>query len=212
MERTIDHHDSQRPARATASRVHKWRDAWTACASVVEGYSSTNLKTFHLIFGQWLSILNWIFGNPIPQLKQYVPFFYYCNDPHGPKEILHMYMDPQVGDNSERYVHVVFNVYEFNKIRRDYCDNMNRQNHMLVDEARGIINFSVMEDTLHSPAEYFQHTTTWQLLFLFTLHLMAHWDTYDKYQHANYDTHMRVRESEFYNLYFYGQLVYNQQQ
>lgn len=143
-------------------------------------------------------------------MDKYIPFFYYSNDPHGSKEILHMYMDPQVGDNNERYMHIVFNLYEFNKIRREYCDNMNRNNHMLVDEARGIINFSIMEDTLHNPAEYFQHTTTWQMLFLFTLHFMAHWDTYDKYQHANYDTHMRVRESDFYNLYFYGQIVYHQ--
>ncbi|GBN13098.1 hypothetical protein AVEN_257681-1 [Araneus ventricosus] len=211
MERSIDHHESQRPpTRPSTSGVAKWRDAWTACSYVVEGYSSTNMKNFHIIFGQWVSILNWIFGNPIHPLKQYIPFFYYVTEPNGPKEILHMYMDPNIGENDERFIHIFFNLYEFNKLRRDYCDNMNRNNSMLVDEARGTINFSIMEDTMHNPAEYFKHVSTWQLLFLHTCHLLAHWDTYDKYQHANYDTHMRLRESEFYNLYFYGQLVYHQ--
>ncbi|KAG8173844.1 hypothetical protein JTE90_016333 [Oedothorax gibbosus] len=156
MERSIDHHDSQRPARAASGRIHKWREAWTACHSIIEGFPSSNLKTFHLIFGQWVSILNWIFGNPIAKLKLYTPLFYYCNEPNGPQEILTLFMDPEVGDNSERYMHIVFNLYEFNKIRREICDNMNRHNHMLVDEARGTINFSIMEDTLHNPAEYFQ--------------------------------------------------------
>ncbi|GFQ64449.1 uncharacterized protein TNCT_125251 [Trichonephila clavata] len=212
MERSIDHHESQRPRpSAGLSRVTKWRDAWTACSTVVEGFSPTNLKNFHLVFGQWVSILNWIFGNPIHPLRQYVPYFYYCNEPNGPKEILHMYMDPTIGENNERFIHIFFNLYDFNKIRRDYCDNVNRNNHMLVDEARGTINFSVLEETIHNPAEYFQHITTWQMLFLYTLHLMAHWDTYDKYNHAHYDTHMRLTDSEFYNLYFYGQLVYQHQ-
>ncbi|GFW76277.1 hypothetical protein TNCV_2021121 [Trichonephila clavipes] len=45
MERSIDHHESQRPrTSAGLSRVTKWRDAWTACSTVVEGYSSTHLK------------------------------------------------------------------------------------------------------------------------------------------------------------------------
>ncbi|GFY41643.1 uncharacterized protein TNIN_19761 [Trichonephila inaurata madagascariensis] len=138
MERSIDHHESQRPrTSAGLSRVTKWRDAWTACSTVVEGYSSTHLKNFHLVL-------------------QYVPYFYYCNEPNGPKEILHMYMDPNVGENNERFIHIFFNLYEFNKIKRDYCDNVNRNNHMLVDEARGTINFSALEDTMNNPAEY-QH-------------------------------------------------------
>jgi hypothetical protein len=211
MERTIDHHESQKQTRVNASRLLKWRDAWNACYNVVEGYSSTSLKSFHSVIGQWMSILNWVFGNPIHPLRHYIPFFYYCGEPHGPKEILHAYIDPNVGENGERYVHIVFNLYAFNKIHREYCDNTNRCNTMLVDEARGTINFSLLEETTHNPAEYFKHMSTWQLLFLFTVHLMAHWDTYDKYQHANYDTHMRVRESEFYNLYFAGNITYPQQ-
>lgn len=211
MERNIDHHDSQRPTRTNSTnRVSRWRDAWTICSHIADGYSTVNLKNFHSIFNQWVSVINWTFGNPIHPLNQYIPYFYYCNEPHGPKEILHMYMDPNIGENNEKFLHIFFNLYEFNKIKRDYCDNMNRSNHMLVDEARGTINFSFLEDNVHNPAEYFQHAVTWQLLFLYTMHLLAHWDTYDKYQHCNYDTHMRVRESEFYNMYFYGQLVYNQ--
>ncbi|GFR14651.1 uncharacterized protein TNCT_490031 [Trichonephila clavata] len=198
MERSIDHHESQSPPGRTSAgsnRVTKWRDAWTACFTVLEGYSSTNLKNFHLVFGQWVSILNWIFGNPIRPLRQYVPYFYYCKEPNGPKEILHMYMDPNVGENNEHFIHIFLNLYELNKIRRDYCENVNRNNPMLVDEARGTINFSVLEDTINNPAEYFQHISTWQMLFVHTLHLMAHWDTYDKNQHANYDTHMQFKDS-----------------
>lgn len=204
----MDHHDSQRKTRVTVSRLHKWRDAWMACFSVVDGHASIHLKNFHNIIGQWITILNWIFGNPIQNLQQYVPYFYYWGVPHGPKEILHMYMDPSVGDNGERYVHIIFNVYEFNKLHREYCDNMNKNNNMLVDEARGTINFSMLEEPTHNPAEFFKYTSAWQLLFLFTIHMMAHWDTFDKYQHANYDTHARVRESEFFNLYFAGTLTY----
>lgn len=212
MERVIDHHDSQKPTRVNVSRLLRWRDAWNACYNVVEGYSSRSLKSFHSVIGQWISILNWVFGNPIHPLRTYIPFFYYCAEPNGPKEILHAYIDPNMGENGERYMHIVFNLYEFNKIHREYCDAANQSHNMLVDEARGTINFSVLEETTHNPAEYFKHMSTWQLLFLFTVHLMAHWDTYDKYQHANYDTHMRVRESDFFNLYFAGTITYPQQQ
>lgn len=211
MERTIDHHDSQKITRVNVNRLLKWRDAWTACYNVIENYSSPNLRGIHTVIGQWISILNWVFGNPIHPLRQYVPFFYYCGDPNGPKEILHAYMDPSTGENGERFIHIVFNLYEFNKLHRNFCNNTNRECNMLVDEARGTINFSMLEETTHNPAEYFKHMAIWQLLFLFTIHFMAHWDTFDKYQHASYDTHMRVRESDFYNLHFAGTITYPQQ-
>lgn len=213
MDRTIDHHDSQRPRRnnAVLNRVGKWRDAWTACHFIAEGYTSKNLKSFHMVLSQWIPVINWIFGNPIDNLDQTVPLFYYCNEPHGPKEILQFYMEPDLRENGERYMHIIFNLYEFNAIRNNYCDNMSRHNHMLVDEARGTINFSVMDDEqgVHNPAEYFKHMTTWQLLFVYTMHFLAHWDIYERYHHANYDTHLRLKESDFYNLFYFGKLVFN---
>ncbi|GFR02536.1 uncharacterized protein TNCT_537781 [Trichonephila clavata] len=87
MERSINHHKSQRPRpSAGLSRVTKWRDAWTACSTVGEGFSPTNLKNFHLVFGQWVSILNWIFGNPIHPLRQYIPIFIIAMNPTVPKK------------------------------------------------------------------------------------------------------------------------------
>ncbi|GFR31672.1 uncharacterized protein TNCT_58531 [Trichonephila clavata] len=89
MERSIDHHESQRPPGQTSvglNRVTKWRDAWTACFTVVEGYSSSNLKSFHLVFGQWVSILNWIFGNPIRPLRRMFPIFIIARNPMVPKK------------------------------------------------------------------------------------------------------------------------------
>ncbi|GFY74566.1 uncharacterized protein TNIN_303051 [Trichonephila inaurata madagascariensis] len=99
---------------------------------------------------------------------------------------LHMALDP----NNERFIHIFFNLYEFNKIKRDYCDNVNRNNHMLVDEARGTINFSALEDTMNNPAEYFQHVTTWDLeisTYAITIHTCDS-ETHEFLQHILWTT------------------------
>lgn len=213
MERRIDHHDSQRPRHNSAvlNHVGKWRDAWSACNFVAEDYTAKDLQNFHIVLSQWIPILNWIFGDAIDNLDQIVPWFYYCNEPHGPKEILQFFMEPNIRENGERHMHIVFNLYEFINIRDNYCANMSRNNHMLVDEARGTINFSVIDEEQGNPAEYFKHMTTWQMLFMYTMHFMAHWDTYERYNHANYDTHLNMKQSKFYNLYYHGKLVHVQE-
>jgi hypothetical protein len=83
---------------------------------------------------------------------------------------------------------------------------MAKSNQMLMNEDRGTVSLSNFHEA--NPAEYFQTMMTWKLLFIYTLHAMAHWDAYDKYEHAHYDTHLYVRDSPFFKLYFYGQIVH----
>lgn len=208
MERGIDHHDSRAPSRAftTVNRVARWRDAWTACMYTAENYSAKNIKSFHLVLSQWIPLLNYMFGGPI-MLKNYILIFYYCREPNGPKEVFQFYVESTIREKGVRVMHIVFNSKAFETVVENYCSNVSRNNHMLVDDGRGTINFSVMEETVHNPAEFFHYTTTWQMLFLYTLHFMAHWDLFHKSNHANFDTHARLNESEFYNMYYHGQLI-----
>lgn len=210
MERSIDQHEVRR-SRATVSstlaKIAQWREAWIACYQVVEDWQTCDLKRFHTIFERWVPILNWVFKNPIPHLERYNVLFYYCQQSNGPKEILQLYMDENPVE-AETTVHVVFNLYEFNLIHKHYCQNMGKSNQLLVNEARGTVNLSSCHEYDCNPADYFQTMTTWQMLFLYTLHALAHWDAYDKYEHGYYDTHLYVRDSPFFKLYFYGQIVY----
>lgn len=210
MERSIDNHEIRRPRSAnsiTLTKMNRWRDAWIACYEVVEERQTCDLKQFHSIFERWVPILNWVLQKPISDLDRYEVFFYYCNDPFGPKEIVQLYMDENPLDE-QTGVHVVFNMYEFLLIHKQYCYNMNKTNHLLVNESRGTINISGCREYENCPADYFQTMTMWQMLFIYTLHALAHWDAYDKYEHAHYDTHLYVRDSPFFKLYFYGQIIY----
>lgn len=207
MERSIDQHEIRRPniRSSTMTHINKWREAWNVCYDVVSECPHFNLKNFHRIFDQWVPALNMIFDKVIPNLSRYTPYFYYSYEPKGPKEIIQLYFEEQPLED-KIIVHIVFNVHEFCNIQKQYCENMNRLNQMLVNEARGTINIINQTENEMSPAEYFQLMTTWHLLFIFTLHALAHWDTFDKYEHAHYDTHMIVRDSVFFKLYYQGTL------
>lgn len=211
-ERPIDRHESRRnPTNIRSmSRVNKWRDAWSACYRIVEEFTVVDLKQFHTIFERWVPILNWIFDRPIHHLNRYEPIFFYCYQPNGPKEIIKLYMDENVIDE-HIVVYIIFNVYEFTIIQRRYCLDYTKSNQMLYNEARGTVNLASMienEQSNLNPAEYFQTMTCWHLLFIYTLHALAHWDAYDKYEHAHYDTHLNVRDSPFFKFHFYGQVIY----
>lgn len=209
-ERPIDRHESKRNLSnsRSVSRVNKWRDAWAACYGVVEEFTTVDLKQFHTVFERWVPILNWIFDRPIYKLNRYDPIFFYCHQSNGPKEIIKLYMDENVTDE-QITVYVIFNVYEFQIIQRRYCLDYSKSNQMLYNEARGTVNLSsMMEIDQHNPAEYFQTMTCWHLLFIYTLHALAHWDAYDKYEHCYYDTHLNVRDSPFFKFHFYGQVIY----
>lgn len=212
-DRPIDRHEIRRSARPSSNvgHINRWRDAWLACYQVVQDWPSVELTRFHDVFQVWISTLNWVFEHPISNLERYEPTFYYCNENPGPKEIVQLYMGENRLDDRIP-VYVVFNLFEFRKIHRQYCANMTKSNRMLVDEARGTINVgSFDEEYGGDPAAYFQNMTAWQLLFIFTLHALAHWDAYDKYDHCHYDSHMHVRDSPFFKLYFYGQIVYRRE-
>lgn len=210
MERRIDHHEVRRPTgnyTAIQTKINRWREAWSACYQVIQEWEVCDLKKFHSIFEQWVPLLNTILDKPIPDLERYQVYFYYCNEPCGPKEILHLYIDENPLEEQIN-VHVVFNLREFNNFHSNYCGDMNKSNQMLVNEERGTINLAYANNYECNPAEYFITMAKWQMLFVYTLHALAHWDVYDKYEHAHYDTHMYLRDSPFFKIYFYGQIVY----
>lgn len=205
MERPIDSHEIRRSVSERPNKINQWRDAWLACYDIVCDWQNVELHHFHVILEKWVPIINLIFGNQI-KLGRYEPFFCYNNNASGPKEILHLYIDNSLlEEKSEAYI--IFNVFEFTSIQRQYCLDMSRSNQMLVDEARGTVNLNHFIEHESSPADYFRIMTTWQLLFVYTVHLLSHWDTFDKYDNSDYENHMLLRESPFSKLYFYGQMV-----
>lgn len=221
-ERPIDRHESKRKwfsrndeperkkshiARPLAvSKVNTWIDAWTACYEAVQEYTHLDLKQFHTVFEHWVPILNWIFEKPIFHLENYEPYFYYCNQQNGPKEIIQLYMEQNYKEGGTT-VHVIFNIYEFDKLHKQFCEQISQSNQLLFNEARGTVNLSSLIDEDRNTAEYFRIMTGWQLLFIHTLHALAHWDIYDKYRHSHYDTHLYMKESPFYKFYCCGDMV-----
>lgn len=209
MQRSIDHHDSQSCRRTSSNHVGTWQDAWTICRDIADKYSATEFHQIHMVLAEWIPMLNVIFGRPIKDLENYNLTFYYLFEPNGPKEIFTSYAETnkRKTPDERKGFHVVFNLYEFNATLNSYCDNVCRNNNM-VDEARGTINFTLLDETCHNPAEYFRHNTTWQMLFIYTCHFLAHWETFQNYHHAHYDNHDKMQKSPFFNLFHYGEIVY----
>lgn len=207
-ERQIDTHESKRKksTNPSSSKVDQWIHAWTACYEIAQDYSHTDLKEFHSIFERWVPILNWIFEKPIRHLDLYEPYFYYYNEPNGPKEIIQLYMEQDMVEGNT-FVHIIFNLYDFKIIYKRSCQELAKSNQLLFNEARGTINLSTVLDEDYTTAEYFESMTCWQLLFIYTLHALAHWDIYDTYKHAHYDTHLYMKESVFYKFYCRGDLI-----
>lgn len=204
-ERPIDRHESRRTF--AVSRVNKWQDAWTACYEVVRDQQTCDLKSFHLVFERWVPILNWIFEKPIFRLELYEPLFYYCSQQNGPKEVIMLYLEPS-NEAATCKMHIIFNLFEFNNIYKRFCSDMSQSNQLLLNEARGTINLSSLFEEEQNTAEYFQTMTCWQLLFVHTLHALAHLDIYDKTRHAHYDKHHFMRDSVFFRFYCNGEVVY----
>lgn len=207
MERPIDTHEVRRTKVVSErpNKINQWRDAWIACYDFVSDWQTIDLKNFHYIFEKWVPLINLIFGNQI-KLSRYNTSFYYIYDLAGPKEVLHLYVDNSLLQETHE-VYVLFNLHAFQKIQRQYCQDQSRSQHMLVNEARGTVNLNHFLEHESNPAEYFRIMTTWQLLFVYTVHLLSHWDTFDKYDHSDYENHVLLRESPFHKLHFYGQMV-----
>lgn len=209
MERRVDQHEDRRRCRPspTHSKIASWREAWTACYNVVSEWDSIDLKRFHFIFERWVSILNRVFDNPV-RIEKYDFTLFYCDSPNGPKEIIHIYMNENQTPDGKTPTYVIFNLHEFRKVHAMYCTNYSKNNQMLVDESRGTVNMSSESGPCSRPAHYFKNLTTCQLLFIYTLHALAHLEVFDIYDHAHYDTHMYMRESVFFKIYFYGQIIW----
>lgn len=207
-EREIDSHQSKRRKlhARPSSKINHWISAWTACYEIAQDYSHLDIRQFHSIFEHWVPILNWIFEKPIADLDRYEPYFYYYNQPNGPKEIIQLYMEPNLVE-SGTIVHIIFNMYEFNLIHKRSCEQLSKSNQLLFNEARGTVNLSTLLEEDYNTAEYFETMTRWQLLFIYTMHAMAHWHVYEMYQHAHYDTHLHMKESPFYKFYCCGDVI-----
>ncbi|GFY66930.1 uncharacterized protein TNIN_179591 [Trichonephila inaurata madagascariensis] len=212
MERRIDRHEDRRVCRATlsSSKIPIWRDMWTQCFEIVKDFPTADLKQSHGVMEMWITIMNQSLDFPIRDIGERYNFVYfYCDEPNGPKEVIHLYFDENTTEEGKITVYVIFNLYEFRKIHRNYCLNYTKNNQMLVDEARGTVNLTAYyEGGRSNPAHYFQNLITWYLYFIFVLHAMAHLDTYDKFDHAQYDTHVHLKESPFFKIYFYGRVTF----
>lgn len=216
MVREIDQHEVRKPGPTAVvhSKIAQWRDMWSACYRIVEDFFNGNdLRCIHQVLERWIPLMNHHLDRPIDNLDKYDMTLYYCDECNGPKEIIHLYMDETATLEGKLNVFVIVNLYEFRRIHRQYCQDFTRNNQMLVDEARGTINLSAASVLLEglggvaNPASYFKNLTMWQLLFVYTLHAMAHLDVFDTYDHAHYDSHMYVKESPFYRMHFYGQVI-----
>lgn len=209
MERRIDRHEERRQqCRNTLSKINMWREAWDGCYRFVDGWQNVDLKRFHHIFEYWVPFLNRVFDSPIRDLSRYQMTMYYCDEPGGPTEVIHLYMDENPSDDGITSVYVIFNLYEFRKIHANYCTSHTKHNQMMVDEARGTINMAAYQGSNSAnPASFFKSMTTLRFLFVFTLHALAHLHIFDQQEHAHYDNHMHIKESNFFKLYFYGQII-----
>lgn len=211
MERRIDKHDERQICRTnlSTSKVPLWRDIWTQCFEVIKDYPTADLKKSHQIIGPWMTIMNQNLDFPIRDLADRFKFIYfYSEDPVGPKEIIHLYFDENQNIDGKTTVYIIFNLNDFRKLHRNYCSNYTKNNIMYVDEARGTVNMTSYYDGGGSnPSHYFQNLMTWYFYWIFLLHAMAHLEIYDKYDHAQYDTHLRIRESIFFKIHFYGQIL-----
>ncbi|GBN65590.1 hypothetical protein AVEN_112027-1 [Araneus ventricosus] len=186
-----------------------WRDVWTQCFEVIKDYPTADLKKSHRIVGQWMSIMNQYLDFPIRDIAERYNFVYFYNeDSTGPKEIIHLYFDENQSADGKTNVYIIFHLTEFRKIHRNYCTNYTKNNHMLVDESRGTINMSAYYDAGGTnPSHYFLNLMTWYFYWIFLLHAMAHLEVYDKYDHAQYDTHGHIKDSRFFKIHFYGQVI-----
>lgn len=213
MQREVDRHERAQTCRTTAtrSRILAWRDAWNLCYRTVENLDGCEVRQFHQVFAKWVPILNRVLGSPIRNLDRYNMSMYYCDEPVGPEEIIHFYFNEVAIADGTRPTYVLFNLHEFRKLHRQFCSNYAQGNEMLVDEERGTVNMTAYyEQGMQSvcPALYYKNTTTWQLLFIFTLHAMAHLDLYDKYHNSFYKAHKNIQSSVFFKIFFYGQVVW----
>lgn len=185
------------------SRLNQWRDAWSVCFDYVDLFTATEFEKFHQIFEIWVPILNRTFGSPI-DLDRYEFSFYLCNQPKGPKEVLHLYCEDNPTEEGKTCVYVVFNLFKFRETLRKYSLNYSQNNQLLVDEGRGSINFAGSSTIACRPAYHFESLHTWLAFFAYTLHALAHLDTFDRYDTCNYHSHSHVRDSVFFKVHFFG--------
>ncbi|KMQ84678.1 hypothetical protein RF55_17327 [Lasius niger] len=210
MERDIDRHEPRTSKNTLSrSRINLWRQAWNRCYKIIEHVNSVDFKALPFVFQTWVSILNKTFNSPIRDLEKYTMSMYCYNQEGGPREVLQFYVDESMSIDGTRAIYVIFNACEFKKHLDRYCNDFSSNNRMLVDESRGTINISRGISDGRPPAKFYQTLTTWQLFFIFTCHAMAHLELFYLYDHAFFDTHMNIRESVFYKIHFYGQMVWN---
>lgn len=215
MEREIDRHErvksvSPKHNNSTLTKIDLWRKAWAQCYDIVDQWETFDIKKFHYVLERWIPILNRVFNYPILHLEtKYQMILLYCDEPCGNKEVIHFIFDDNPTPDGSIKTFIIFNVYEFRKIFKNYCSNFSRNNVMLIDENRGTINMQACQGFTNKTADYFKYITTYHLLFIYTLHAMAHLNVFHIHDHSHYDNHAYVKDSPFFKLYFYGQILHS---
>lgn len=213
MEREIDKHERVRPSKSKQSnqtKIEMWRKAWMRCQSSVEQWENFDLREIYCILERWIPILNKSFNNPLSRLDKYQITMYTYEYQNGPKEIFQLYVEDTPNPQNIKVVYIIFNLCEFMKILKSVLESLSGKNNMYMDEARGTINLFSNTDGYKSKlqkASYHKKRITCYLLFIYTLHALAHLHIYSIYKHAHFNNHKYLSNSLFFKLYYSGYIA-----
>lgn len=211
MEREIDKHERVRPSKSKPSNQTKialWRKAWMRCQSAIEQWENFDLREIYYILERWIPLLNKTFNNPFSRLDKFQITMYSYEYQNGPKEIIQFYTNDTPNPENIKIVYGIFNICDFLKILKSTLESLSGKNNMYMDEARGTINLDMNgHKSKLQHATYHKKRITSYLLFIYTLHALAHLHIYSIYKHAHFDNHKYLNNSPFFKLYYSGYIA-----
>lgn len=206
MEREIDQISEPltKRQRKLNSDPYVWKKAWILCENAIDNNDAQSTTEYHVIVEKWIPLINKAFGDII-HLERYIPVFHYLRTSNNLHEIFFVFFETP---NEENHVpmHIIFNVPLFLKIINNYYTKYKNDNRSLIDMDRGTVNLELDQIFRINPSEYFKKSTMWHLLFLSLCHMMAHVDTFEKYDTSSYSNHDRIKKSAFYKFSVHGQI------
>ena len=213
MEREIDKHERVQPLksnRLNQTKIDMWRKAWMKCMSSIEQIENSDLENLYYVLGRWIPILNKSFDSPLSHLDKYQIIMYCYDHQNGPQEIIQFHVDDSPNPENLKYTYMIFNANEFNKVLKFILNCLGGRNNMYVDEARGTINIFDSTTRFGSKGQhavYHKKRIIRYLLFIYTLHALAHLHIYSIYKHGHYDNHKYLTSSPFFKLYYSGYMA-----
>ena len=211
MKRGIDKHEPVvkrfKPNTSNHTKINVWRKAWLKCQSSIEQWGDLELKNIDYVLERWIPILNKTFDNPLSDLHNYEIFLYIYENQNGPREIITFWVNDKPNPRNVTYVYIIFNSNEFRKVVKYVLECLDGKNDMYVDEARGTINISHGDSECRSRTDhaiYHRIRIIRYLLFVYTLHGLAHLHMYSIYKHSFFDNHKYLSNSPFFKLYYSG--------